>query len=207
MQLIQELSSLIFPSRCIGCMQLGPTICSQCRLSWHPHIFRTHVDNLPVTSSIIYSPIAARILVAAKEANRKSADTLIIDAMQHVLENYKGDITNLTFVPMPSSKKALRKRGRNFIEFICEELNISYSSILFHQRSVKDQSGLNAQERRLNLVGAFGLKSSVRIYGDIVLIDDVVTTGSTLREARRALSAGGLQVSAAITACVAQPLR
>ena len=207
MQLIQELSSLIFPSRCIGCMQLGPTICSQCRLSWHPHIFRTHVDNLPVTSSIIYSPIAARILVAAKEANRKSADTLIIDAMQHVLENYKGDITNLTFIPMPSSKKALRKRGRNFIEFICEELNISYSSILFHQRSVKDQSGLNAQERRLNLVGAFGLKSSVRIYGDIVLIDDVVTTGSTLREARRALSAGGLQVSAAITACVAQPLR
>lgn len=207
MQLIQELSSLIFPSRCIGCMQLGPTICSQCRLSWHPHIFRTHVDNLPVTSSIIYSPIAARILVAAKEANRKSADTLIIDAIQHVLENYKGDITNLTFIPMPSSKKALRKRGRNFIEFICEELNISYSSILFHQRSVKDQSGLNAQERRLNLVGAFGLKSSVRIYGDIVLIDDVVTTGSTLREARRALSAGGLQVSAAITACVAQPLR
>ena len=207
MQLIQELSSLIFPSRCIGCMQLGPTICSQCRLSWHPHIFRTHVDNLPVTSSIIYSPIAARILVAAKEANRKSADILIIDAIQHVLENYKGDITNLTFVPMPSSKKALRKRGRNFIEFICEELNISYSSILFHQRSVKDQSGLNAQERRLNLVGAFGLKSSVRIYGDIVLIDDVVTTGSTLREARRALSAGGLQVSAAITACVAQPLR
>ena len=107
MQLIQELSSLIFPSRCIGCMQLGPTICSQCRLSWHPHIFRTHVDNLPVTSSILYSPIAARILVAAKEANRKSADTLIIDAIQHVLENYKGDITNLTFIPMPSSKKAL----------------------------------------------------------------------------------------------------
>ena len=125
MQLIQELSSLIFPSRCIGCMQLGPTICSQCRLSWHPHIFRTHVDNLPVTSSIIYSPIAARILVAAKEANRKSADTLIIDAIQHALENYKGDITNLTFIPMPSSKKALRKRGRNFIEFVCKELNIS----------------------------------------------------------------------------------
>jgi ComF family protein len=188
-------------------MQLGPTICSQCRLSWHPHIFRTHVDNLPVTSSILYSPIAARILVAAKEANRRSADTLIIDAMQHILENYKGDVANLTFIPMPSSKKAIRKRGRNFIEFVCEELNVSYSNILFHTRSVKDQSGLNAQERRSNLVGAFSLENSMRIYGDIVLIDDVVTTGSTLREARRALSAGGLQVSAAITACVAQPLR
>ena len=207
MKLIQELSALIFPQRCIGCMQLGLTICSQCRLSWHPHIFRTHVDTLPVTSSILYSPIAARILVAAKEANQRRADTLIIDSMQHILENYKGDIANLTFIPMPSSKKAIRKRGRNFIEFVCKELNISYSNVLFHKRSVKDQSGLNAEERRSNLVGAFGLESSVRIYGDIVLIDDVVTTGSTLREARRALSAGGLQVSAAITACVAQPLR
>jgi predicted amidophosphoribosyltransferase len=125
----------------------------------------------------------------------------------HILENYKGDTANLTFIPMPSSKNAMRKRGRNFMEFVCEKLDISYSNILFHQRRVQDQSGLNAQERRLNLVGAFALEKSVRIYGDIVLIDDVVTTGSTLREARRALSAGGLQVSAAITACVAQPLR
>ena len=207
MALIHELSQLIFPQRCIGCMQLGPTICSQCRLSWHPHIYRTHVDSLLVTSSILYSPIAARILVAAKESNQRSADILIIDAIRHILENYKGDTTNLTFIPMPSSKNAMRKRGRNFMEFVCEELDISYSNILFHQRRVQDQSGLNAQERRLNLVGAFALEKSVRIYGDIVLIDDVVTTGSTLREARRALSAGGLQVSAAITACVAQPLR
>jgi len=207
MALIHELSQLIFPQRCIGCMQLGPTICSQCRLSWHPHIYRTHVDSLLVTSSIIYSPIAARILVAAKESNQRSADILIIDAIRHILENYKGDTANLTFIPMPSSKNAMRKRGRNFMEFVCEELDISYSNILFHQRRVQDQSGLNAQERRLNLVGAFALEKSVRIYGDIVLIDDVVTTGSTLREARRALSAGGLQVSAAITACVAQPLR
>jgi len=207
MALIHELSQLIFPQRCIGCMQLGPTICSQCRLSWHPHIYRTHVDSLLVTSSILYSPIAARILVAAKESNQRSADILIIDAIRHILENYKGDTANLTFIPMPSSKNAMRKRGRNFMEFVCEELDISYSNILFHQRRVQDQSGLNAQERRLNLVGAFALEKSVRIYGDIVLIDDVVTTGSTLREARRALSAGGLQVTAAITACVAQPLR
>lgn len=207
MALIYELSQLIFPQRCIGCMQLGPTICSQCRLSWHPHIYRTHVDNLLVTSSILYSPIAARILVAAKESNQRSADILIIDAIRHILENFKGDTANLTFIPMPSSRYAMRKRGRNFMEFVCEELDISYSNILFHQRRVQDQSGLNAQERRLNLVGAFALEKSVRIYGDIVLIDDVVTTGSTLREARRALSAGGLQVSAAITACVAQPLR
>lgn len=203
----EELSQLIFPQRCIGCLNLGPSICSQCRIAWHPHIYTTHVERLVVTSAVLYSPIAARILVAAKERNQRSADILMIDALRHVIENYRGNLRNLTLVPMPSSKNSLRKRGRNFMESICEELDVPFSNILFHERRVQDQSGLNAQQRILNLVGAFGVKNRARIYGDIVLIDDVVTTGSTLREARRALSAGGLEVSAAITACVAQPLR
>jgi len=207
MKFIEELSQLVFPQRCIGCLNLGLSICSQCRIAWHPHIYTTHVEGLVVTSAILYSPIAARILVAAKEGNQRNADILVIDALRHVVENYRGNILNLTLVPIPSSKNSLRKRGRNFIEFLCDELHLSYSNILFHQRRVQDQSGLNAQERKKNLVGAFGVENRARIYGDIVLIDDVVTTGSTLREASRALCAGGLKVSAAITACVAQPLR
>ena len=207
MKFIEELSQLVFPQRCIGCLNLGPAICSQCRVAWHPHIYTTHVERLVVTSAILYSPIAARILVAAKEGNQRSADNLVIDALRHVVENYKGDLKNLTLVPMPSSKNSSRKRGRNFVESLCEDLQISYSNILFHQKRVQDQSGLNAKDRKQNLVGAFGVENRARIYGDIVLIDDVVTTGSTLREASRALSAGGLKVSAAITACVAQPLR
>jgi ComF family protein len=207
MKFVEELSQLVFPQRCIGCMNLGPSICSQCRIAWHPHIYTTHVERLVVTSAVLYSPIAARILVAAKEGNQRNADILVIDALRHVVESYPGKKDNLTLVPMPSSKNSQRKRGRDFIEYMCKELNISYSNILFHKKRVKDQSGLNAQERKQNLVGAFGVENRARIFGDIVLIDDVVTTGSTLREASRALSAGGLKVSAAITACVAQPLR
>jgi predicted amidophosphoribosyltransferase len=207
MKFIDELSQLVFPQRCIGCLSLGPAICSLCRVAWHPHLYTTHVENLVVTSAILYSPIAARILIAAKERNQSSADILIIDALRHLVKNYRGNLANLTLIPIPSSKNSARKRGRNFIVDICDELDISYSNILFHQRRVRDQSGLNAHERKQNLVGAFGVESRARIYGDIVLIDDVVTTGSTLREAYRALSAGGLKVSAAITACVAQPLR
>ena len=207
MKFVEELSQLVFPQRCIGCLNLGPSICSQCRIAWHPHIYTTHVERLVVTSAVLYSPIAARILLAAKEGNQRSADLLVIDALRHVVENYRGNLKNLTLIPMPSSKISQRKRGRNFMETICAELHVSYSNILFHKRRVQDQSGLNAQQRMQNLVGAFGVENRARIYGDIVLIDDVVTTGSTLREASRALSAGGLKVSAAITACVAQPLR
>jgi len=162
MKFVEELSQLVFPQRCIGCMNLGPSICSQCRIAWHPHIYTTHVERLVVTSAVLYSPIAARILVAAKEGNQRSADILVIDALRHVVESYRGNKDNLTLVPMPSSKNSQRKRGRDFIEYMCKELNISYSNILFHKKRVKDQSGLNAQERKQNLVGAFGVEHRAR---------------------------------------------
>jgi ComF family protein len=207
MKMVNELSQLIFPQRCIGCSQLGFLICSSCRTSWHPHIYKTHIDNLEVTSSILYSPIAARIIVAAKENNEKNAQDLLIEALRNILNAYRGNIKTLTFVPIPSSKIAQRKRGRNFIKELCSQLELRYADILFHERRVRDQSGLSAKERSKNLIGAFGVEKLPRIFGEIVLIDDVVTTGATLREARRALLASGLRVSAAITACVAQPLR
>ena len=74
-------------------------------------------------------------------------------------------------------------------------------------RKVRDQSGLHADARSENLKGAFGVKEGSHPRGDLVLIDDVFTTGSTLREAVRALTAQGFRVLASVTACVAQPLR
>jgi predicted amidophosphoribosyltransferase len=77
--------------------------------------------------------------------------------------------------------------------------------ILTHTRAVKDQSKLDAKERLENLDGAL---TSIRYRsGKAIIVDDLVTTGVTLQEAARALRASGIEVSAAITACVAEPLR
>jgi predicted amidophosphoribosyltransferase len=77
-------------------------------------------------------------------------------------------------------------------------------------RKVKDQSGLTKVQRSTNMQGAFSLKSGAVLRGDLILIDDVVTTGATLREAARALNSQGFHAFgtvSAVTACVAQPLR
>jgi predicted amidophosphoribosyltransferase len=42
---------------------------------------------------------------------------------------------------------------------------------------------------------------------DVILVDDLLTTGATLLEARRALEVRGIRVIAAITACLSPPLR
>jgi predicted amidophosphoribosyltransferase len=105
-----------------------------------------------------------------------------------------------------------RRRGRSFIvdlvEGISRKTGIEMIDCLELSRRVKDQSGLHRQERATNLAGAFRLSSQVR--GELILVDDVVTTGATLREAFRAVNSQGFHAIgsvSAITACVAQPLR
>jgi predicted amidophosphoribosyltransferase len=207
-----ELSQLIFPSRCFGCRVLGPSICSACRSHWHPHYYKTKFNALTVHSALVYTPTASKIILAAKESSLKGADKLIIEAIIHVLNKAIPDTTLFRLVPVPSSKASQRRRGRSFlvdlVSQISQQTGIPMVDCLKLSRRVLDQSGLHRDERARNLAGAFILSSRVR--GDLILVDDVVTTGATLREAARAVNSQGFQAVGsvtAITACVAQPLR
>lgn len=212
MQILNELSQLLFPTRCYGCSILGPSICSTCRAQWHPHFYKSNLQSLNVYSSLIYSPVASKIILAAKENGLQGADELIIQAIILVLSRTNIKAENLRLVPIPSSKQSQRKRGRSFMVDITQEVSlrtgIPMENCLQLSRKVRDQSGLNRIQRNVNMVGAFSLKDSAR--GDLVLIDDVVTTGATLKEAARVLNSQGIHALSslsAVTACVAQPLR
>ena len=212
MSAFSELSQLIFPSRCFGCRVLGPSVCSACRSGWHPHYYKTKFDALTVHSALVYTPTASKIILAAKESGLKGADELLIDAITHVLNKAIPDNTFYRLVPVPSSKASQRRRGRSFIVDLVSQISqrtgIPMIDCLQLSRRVLDQSGLHREERATNLAGAFTLRSRVR--GELILVDDVVTTGATLREAARAVNSQGFQAVGsvtAITACVAQPLR
>ena len=212
MSVFTELSQLIFPSRCFGCRVLGPSICSACRRDWHPHYYKTKFDALTVHSALLYSPTASKIILAAKESSLKGADDLIIEAIIHTLNKAIPDTTFFRLVPVPSSKVSQRRRGRSFVVDLVSQISqrtgIPMIDCLQVSRKVLDQSGLHRDERATNLAGAFALSSRVR--GELILVDDVVTTGATLREAARAVNSQGFQAVGsvtAITACVAQPLR
>ena len=88
-----------------------------------------------------------------------------------------------------------------------EKQGISARSILFHNRLVSDQSILDADARGKNLLGAMRTRNVGRRRPSIVLTDDLLTTGSTMKEAIRTLEGSGIRVLAGITAFLAQPLR
>ena len=213
---LPALSELIFPSRCLGCRQLGIGICSQCRSSWHPHIYRSNVFAsgfiFPVYSAVTYSPVAQKVLLGAKEAALHDADQLIQQALTHSLAYFYSEIGIADLVPIPSRKINTRKRGRDFILEQTYELSqqpsVQVRAVLSHARRVKDQTTLNSRSREINLSQSMKCANQVESSNiPVIIIDDLVTSGATLREAGRALSAAGYKVIGAVTACVAKPLR
>jgi predicted amidophosphoribosyltransferase len=212
MKSIRALQEIIFPSRCLGCGQLGLEICSLCRKNWHPHIYRQwsqHLPTFPIYSAVTYSPIAGKVLLAAKENNLVIADQLIYKALGHSLTFALREIGGDLLIPIPSRRSVARSRGRQFIAALTYQLSAetglpAYEN-LEHTRRVRDQSSLDAKSRFHNLDGS--MKSLNFLSGKAIVIDDLVTTGATLQEAVRALRDRGIEVAAAVTACVAEPLR
>jgi predicted amidophosphoribosyltransferase len=222
---MKNLAELVFPSRCIGCSQLGISICSICRKSWHTHIYHRSIKVMgiqyPVISSIEYSPIASHVILRAKEANQVAADQLLVKAISHSLRYFLKNYGSGDLVAIPSRSSATRKRGRDFMQEITQSVasieSLKSREILQHQRAVRDQSKLNSQQRNLNIAGAFSatgnlakldklakMASSGNI-GPLIIVDDLVTTGATLAEAIRALCAAGFSVIGAVTGAVANP--
>jgi len=216
---MKSLAELVFPSRCIGCSQLGISICSICRKSWHPHIYHRSIKVLdrsyPVISAIEYSPIASRVLLRAKEGNQLAADQLLVKAISHSLQYFLKNYGSGDLVAIPSRKSATRKRGRDFMQVVTESVanieTLQSIQILQHQRAVRDQSKLNLQQRKLNISGAFSATCNLAKLagtgntGPLIIVDDLVTTGATLAEAIRALRNGGFSVIGAVTGAVANP--
>ena len=98
----------------------------------------------------------------------------------------------ILLVPVPLHKDRLRERGFNQIEIVLQYLPpefhdgslASVVSALLRVRATKQQTHLSREKRIQNVAGAFELSPSHSVKDvNVILIDDVVTTGATLVEA------------------------
>jgi ComF family protein len=114
------------------------------------------------------------------------------------IQNIKGAI----MIPIPRTKVRKQKFGFNQCELLCEQvlknpniikLNLIYEpKILVHNKNFETQTKLSRQTRIQNSKESFSIKNPEKIYGsNILLIDDVWTTGATLTDAERALKESG----------------
>jgi predicted amidophosphoribosyltransferase len=104
----------------------------------------------------------------------------------------------VVLVPVPSSRAALRTRGRDHVreltgcavtELRAAGLPATGSRLLRRRGRVRDSAGLSAVQRRANIAGTFELAGAVPRGALLVLVDDVVSSGATLTEAAAVLGA------------------
>ena len=98
-------------------------------------------------------------------------------------------------IPVPINESRLKERGFNQSEVLCEELLPTGkvdNSILIRVNDTPHQTGLSRENREKNLKDCFRLVDSKKIKGkNILIVDDIYTTGSTLNECARLLKIKG----------------
>jgi ComF family protein len=192
---IVPLLNLIFPSRCAICNLPGADICSDCHtaLQFKPReIWR---DGWLGWSVIDYSSEVSKLLVSYKESGQSSLARTFASALESatlLLPNFS-DL--LWLVPAPSRPENYARRGYYPALLISQQLARSNPRLrtlncLSFGPGVDDQVGLGFEARQQNLSGKMLVNQPVS--GKLcVVVDDVVTSGATALEARRALLSRG----------------
>jgi predicted amidophosphoribosyltransferase len=203
-RLLDDLLDLVLPRGCAGCGSPGTDVCAGClaALTGPPHRAgpRPRPAGLPeVVAAAAYDGPVRALLLAHKERGRLGLAGPLGAALAGAVAAL-GAPPEALLVPVPSSAAAVRARGQDHALRLARSAGRASgrpaTPLLVATRPVADQSGLSAGQRAANLAGA--LRARRRLDGlPVVLVDDVVTTGATLAEAARALTAAGADVRGA----------
>lgn len=192
--MLDALLDLVLPRECAGCELPGWTLCADCRAQLVAGPVVRRPGALPVLASARYDGVVRAVLLAHKERGRTTLAGPLGAALATAASGYGPGVV---LVPVPSSPHAVRARGHDHARRLASQaarrLRVRSAALLVGVREVQDQAGLDAVGRSANLQGALAVRR--RVDGlQVVVVDDVVTTGATLTEAVRALRAGGAEV-------------
>lgn len=176
------------PLACAGCGEPDVSLCDGCRGHLAPRPSRRVIEpDLEVVCGLPFEGVGARTIRAFKEDGRTSLARDLAPALAAALAASVPPGARITAVP--SSRAAFRRRGYRPVEVLLRAAGRRPERLLRLRSAPADQRGLGGRARRENVRGVFAAHAA--LDGPVVVVDDVVTTGSTLAEAVRALRAAG----------------
>ena len=216
-----DVVDLVFPPTCPGCQTVGSPWCEDCKQSvirMNGRVCQVCGENCQqdiCTRCKQTRPlfIQARSWAVFKQPIRGALHSLKyrqnIGLGQALAESISPGLDELNWpvqaiIPIPISQQRQRERGYNQVALVARPLaqlnSLEYLPAgLRRARHTRSQVGLNVEERKHNLKDAF-LADPQRVAGkQILLMDDVCTTGTTLAEAARALIDSGAKSVYAFT--------
>ncbi len=217
-EFLSAAGDLLLGARCHGCGSPGLGTCRPCRARLAGHrVFTTRPDPTPdgfplCVSTAPYDDQLSRLIVAHKERQALALTALLGDRLalgiRALLRIRPSHGSPVLIVPVPSAARAVRDRGFDATAALARRAvrsaqgsdgpRLRVRTALVQARGVADQGDLDAAERATNLRGRLRLRDEIRGV-DMIVVDDLVTTGASLTEAARVLAAGGGRVLGAAT--------
>ena len=203
MKIIDKILNLLFPPRCPFCGKISPGVCPKCapRLSCTAgkEVVREESGGLRCAAPLWYEGTAREGILRFKFRGSQSAAAVFGELLARcAAEELGGEFDTVTWVPV--SKKRLRQRGfdqaRLLAEEACRHWDTKPQKLLMKTADNPAQSTVHggSAARRANVLGVFETVPGADIKGKrILLIDDICTSGATLRECVRVLMDAGAQ--------------
>jgi ComF family protein len=199
--------SVFYPDLCPDCGEEvldGLLLCSCCRqILYHPQFFKATEDCPHLESIFCFYHYAGGIKKALHGVKFSRREDYLRRLCKEILQQaadlpefWQGS-GSVAAVPVPTDPKRLRDRGYDIPEEIfyalCREKQLPWRPFLKRVRLSRPQYGLSRAERRENLAGCFSLDKREELPDTAVLLDDILTTGSTLDTAALTLKKAGVK--------------
>lgn len=204
---------LVLPLECGGCGAPSTRWCDACARQLRvrpdePHLVTPRVHpGAPVFSLGRYAGTRRNAIVAVKEHGRadliRPLGSVLRDGLRQLMTWGVLDAP-LTVVPAPTLRRAARRRGGDPVTRIalaatCERRDVTVVRALRMTALVRDSVGLSGAARQKNVAGRVRLMGSLDgMPGEVLVVDDIVTTGATASESVRVLQTSGARVVAVL---------
>ena len=215
--LVDHALNAIYPPRCGGCQKWGEGFwCATCdaavqRLNGNESERELITENqravMVVSASMFGGTVREGIHALKYNATPHMARPLS-GIMEHALPRVLmllGESYLQVLVPVPLHTSRRRERGYNQSELLAKALGRRSTSVRVEANAMRrtrrtlQQAKLNADQRKQNVLGAFVADPRYVANRSIILVDDVMTTGSTIAECADSLFAAGARNVVALT--------
>lgn len=177
-------------SGCLGCGAAGPILCAGCRTRL-PSAADGDVPGVDrVVAAFDYRGVVRDLVLGLKLRHQRPCATPLVAGL--VAEVMRRGLLGSAITWVPGRRRDIWDRGFDHAHVIAagvgRGLGLPLLRCLERAGRAADQAGLGREERLANIEGAFSATSTPR---EIVLVDDLLTTGATARVCAAALSRAG----------------
>lgn len=217
MGVVSMLSKWLFPPKCVFCRKVLPKggTCDKCRQELPYRLPMKSKENIMFVdgaySCFHYEGNVRNAIVRYKFAG---LDKYAVDFSEFLKkcidENLSGEYDIISWVPL--SKKRMKKRGydqaKRLAEELCARLGENPVRTLVKCRDAAPQSRQSSSSsRKANILGAYEIASTEVCGKRIIILDDVLTTGSTVSECARVLKTAGAEKVYVVTLAKTRPTK